>query len=159
VPAYTDPCRDDRFFAPWIGLGDQRGFTLDPKTFHYGGKMTFYFGTRKIGDPQFRGVDRKTLLIDSLTEHLPESLTIRVLSRMPGQHPVEYVAAVLPPANDAAKLPSRDGWTTLTLQPAAFQSPAKSALPNWDHVECVILNGVSPQEKPPVFKDLRWRED
>ena len=33
VPAHTDPCREDRFFAGWDGPAGERGSTLDPETF------------------------------------------------------------------------------------------------------------------------------
>src|SRR4029078_9988429 len=32
VPAYTDPCREDRFFPDWTGPAGERGLTLDPHT-------------------------------------------------------------------------------------------------------------------------------
>ena len=107
VPAYTDPCRQDRFFSPWRGPRGERGFTLDPQTFPRSGKMPFYFGTRKIGDPQFRGSGRSTLLIDARTDQLPEAITVQVWSQLPKQNPVEYTAAVLPGLRRSLPEPTR----------------------------------------------------
>ena len=106
-PAYTDPCREDRFFAEWKGPGGERGFTLDPKTFGYGGAMHYYFGTRKIGDPQFRGTGRQTLLLDFPTNNTPEKLTVRLTRRVPGQNGVEFTAAI--PTHEK----SEGGWQTI----------------------------------------------
>ena len=87
VPAYTDPCRDDRFFADWKGPDGERGFTLDPKTFGSAGQWHFHFGTRKIGDPQFRGAGRKALLLDYPAENAPEKLTVRLIEPRAGPEP------------------------------------------------------------------------
>jgi len=97
VPAYTDPCREDRFFADWVGPAGERGFTLDPKTFNRAGPMAFHFGTRKVGDPQFRGTGRKALLLDYLAAHTPDKVTVRLSHRPPGQNPTEFTT-VLPSA-------------------------------------------------------------
>jgi hypothetical protein len=151
VPAYTDPCRDDRFFAEWTGPDGQRGFTLDPKTFGRHGPMTFYFGTRKIGDPQFRGTGRTALLLDHLAANAPKKLTVRLTHRTPGRNPTEFTA-VLPAAIG-------DGvWRTWRMQPGHFRDASDKALPGWDHVEFFVVNGTSSANKPPVFKQLRWAE-
>jgi hypothetical protein len=152
VPAYTDPCRDDRFFAEWKGPDGARGFTLDPKTFGYGGAMSYYFGTRKIGDPQFRGTGRKVLLLDYPAANAPEKLTVRLTNRVPGQNPIEFTALVqLPEKGEGA-------WRTIRMEAGDFRDAAKNALPNWDRVEFFVLNGINPPNKPPVFKHLRWAE-
>lgn len=149
VPAYTDPCRDDRFFADWSGAAGERGFTLDPTTFNRAGPMTFYFGTRKLGDPQFCGVGRTALLLDHLAANMPEKLTIRLTHRLPGQNPTEFTA--VPPAATG------DGaWRTWRLEASQFRDASGKALPGWDHVEFFVLNGTSPANRPPVFKRLRW---
>src|SRR5205085_2031866 len=114
VPAYTDPCRDDRFFADWTGPGAERGFTLDPKTFSLAGPMTFYFGTRKVGDPQFSGAGRTALLLDHLAANTPEKLVIRLTHRPPGQIPTEYTA--VPPAATG-----HGAWRTWRLEPSQFR--------------------------------------
>jgi dienelactone hydrolase len=152
VPAYTDPCRDDRFFAEWKGPNGERGFTLDPKTFRYGGAMHYYFGTRKIGDPQFQGTGRKTLLLDYPAANAPEKLTVRLTNRIPPQNPVEFTAVVaLPEKGEGA-------WRTIRMEAGQFKDAGGKALSNWDHVEFFVLNGTNPANKPPVFKRLRWAE-
>jgi hypothetical protein len=151
VPAYTDPSREDRFFADWTGPKGERGFTLDPKTFNRAGPMTFYFGMRKIGDPQFSGVGRKTLLLDHRGAAAPEKLTVRVANRPPGQNPTEFTA-ILPAAT------GEGAWRTWRMEASQFRDAGGKPLPGWDHVEFFILNGTSPANKPPVFKRLRWAE-
>jgi dienelactone hydrolase len=152
VPAYTDPCREDRFFAQWKGPDGERGFTLDPKTFGYGGAMSYYFGTRKIGDPQFRGMGRKTLLLDYPAANAPEKLTVRLTNRIPPQNQVEFTAVVaLPEKGDGA-------WRTIRMEASQFKDASGKTLPDWDHVEFFVLNGTNPANKPPVFKRLRWAE-
>jgi len=160
VPAYTDPNQGDtRFFEPWQGKDGERGFTLDGKMFPHVRPMNFYFGTRKIGDPQFRGTTEATLAIDCLAEALPEKLTIRLRHRMPGEHSQEYTADVLPvvgaaqTANDSA---SGAVWSTLRFKREQFKNPQDVVLPDWAHVEYFILNGTNPADHPPVFKRLRW---
>ncbi|MDB5306751.1 MAG: hypothetical protein JWO38_953 [Gemmataceae bacterium] len=151
VPAYTDPCREDRFFAAWAGPSGERGFTLDPKTFNHAGPMTYYFGTRKIGDPQFRGTGRTALLLDHPASNTPEKLTVRLTHRPPGQNPTEFTA-VLPPAT------GEGAWRTWRMEPGQFRDAGGKVLPGWDRVEYFVLNGMSPANKPPVFKRLRWAE-
>ncbi len=149
VPAYTDPCRDDRFFAAWAGPGGERGFTLDPKTFNRAGPMSFHFGTRKVGDPQFRGAGPKALLLDHWAANAPEKLTFRVTSRTPGRNPTEFTAAA-PPATGEGE------WRTWRLEAGQFHDAGGKALPGWDHVEFFVLAGTSPANRPPVFRRLRW---
>ena len=151
VPAYTDPCRDDRFFEEWKGPTGERGFTLDRKTFNHAGGMIFHFGTRKIGDPQFHGVGRKTLLLDHLADHSPEKVIVRLLRRVPGQNPVEFTT-LLPPA--AGEGP----WKTWRMEAAQFKDVSGKALENWDRIESFVLTGTSPANKPPIIKRLRWQE-
>jgi dienelactone hydrolase len=152
VPAYTDPCREDRFFTGWNGPNGESGFTLDPKTFGYGGAMHYYFGTRKIGDPQFRGTDRKILLLDYPSGNTPDKLTVRLTRRLPGQNGVDFSASI-PTAEwgDGA-------WRTLRMAAGQFKDAGGTVLPDWDHVEFFVLHGVNPKSKPPVFKRLRWGE-
>jgi hypothetical protein len=151
VPAYTDPCRDGRFFADWAGPGGERGFTLDAKTFNRAGPMAFHFGTRKVGDPQFLGTGRKALLLDHLAAHAPDKVTVRLLNRAPGQNPVEFTAVLPPTAGEAA-------WRTWRMEPGEFRDAGGKTLPGWDHVERFVLDGISPANRPPVFKRLRWAE-
>src|SRR5262249_5023388 len=94
VTATNDPNREDRFFADWAGPAGEHGFTLDPKTFNRAGPMVFYFGTRKVGDPQYRGTGRKALLLDHLAAHAPDKVTVRLSHRLPGQNPTEFPAAL-----------------------------------------------------------------
>ncbi|MFO0840822.1 MAG: acetylxylan esterase [Gemmataceae bacterium] len=151
VPAYTDPCRDDRFFADWAGSGGERGFTLDPKTFNRAGPMSFHFGTRKVGDPQFRGSGKKALLLDHLAEHAPERLTFRVTNRPPGMNSTEFTAAPPAATGDGA-------WRTWRLEAGRFRDAGGKALTGWGHVEFLALSGTSPAGRPPVFKRLRWSD-
>lgn len=151
-PAPTDPCRDVTFFTAWAGPAGETGFTLDPKTFHYGGAMSYHFGTRKVGDPQFRGTGRKALLLDYPAANAPQSLTVRVLSRAPGQNQVEFTAAVPLPAK------GNGAWRTIRLEAAQFKHAGGVPLADWDRVESVVLVGVNPTAKPPVFKRLRWAD-
>ena len=72
VPAYTDPnLENGRFFTPWHSGDGAKGFTLDPAMFSYQAPMSYYFGTRKIGDPQFRGRGQAVLLLDCLADRVP----------------------------------------------------------------------------------------
>jgi dienelactone hydrolase len=152
VPAYTDPCRDDRFFTEWRGDGGEIGFTLDPKTIGHGGAMPYYFGTRKIGDPQFRGTGRKALLLDHPAANTPDRLTIRLTVRPPGQLPSEFKSTLGPSAGSGA-------WRTWTMEPGQFRDAAGKTLAVWDHVEFFVLEGTNPANHPPVFKRLRWGEN
>ena len=151
VPAYTDPNRDSRFFADWSGDDGQRGFTLDPKTFNRSGPMVFYFGTRKIGDPQYRGTGHKVLFLDHLAVNAPEKLTVRLANRVPGRNPSDFTA-VMPAAVGEGQ------WRTWRMEASQFRDAAGKALPAWDHIEQFVLNGTSPANKPPVFKQLRWAD-
>ncbi|HEY4310975.1 MAG TPA: dienelactone hydrolase family protein [Pirellulales bacterium] len=161
VPAYTDPNQGDTaFFEPWRGTGDERGFTLDRTMFPHNRPMSFYFGTRKIGDPQFR-VQRVTAIsIDCLTEALPEKLTVRLKHRLPGEYSQEYSAEILPGLADEAKgpepQPADSRWRTIRMTREQFKNPQEIALPDWEHVEYFILQGQNPANHPPVFKRLRW---
>ena len=151
VPAYTDPNREDRFFAEWSGPNGERGFTLDPKTFNRAGPMTYYFGTRKIGDPQFCGVGRKLLLLDHWAAHPPEKLTVRLSVRKPGEPAREFSADLPPTVGDGV-------WKTWRMEPAQFKDATGASLKNWDQVQFFVLNGTNPANQPPVFKRLRWSE-
>ena len=151
VPAYTDPCREDRFFADWAGPAGERGFTLDPKTFAHTGTMAFHFGTRKVGDPQFRGTGRKALLLDHLAAHTPDRVTVRLSHRLPGQGPTEFTA-VLPDAT------GEGAWRTWRMEAGQFRGGGGEPLPGWDRVERFVLDGTSPANRPPVFKRLRWAD-
>jgi hypothetical protein len=42
------------------------------------------------------------------------------------------------------------------MEPAQFHNRQGQPLPDWEHAEFFILDGVSPAGKPPVFKRLRW---
>ena len=91
VPAYTDPVQDSRFFEPWEGPGGECGFTLDRHTFPRESSASFYFGTRKIGDPQFQAQGKLALLIDVFAPQIPtQTHHSRQLSparyRRPGIH-------------------------------------------------------------------------
>jgi hypothetical protein len=151
VPAYTDPCRDERFFAAWAGAGGERGFTLDPRTFHHAGPMAFHFGTRKVGDPQFGGAGRAALLLDHLAAHPPDRVTVRLSHRPPGRNPTEFTAVLPMAGGDGA-------WRTWRMEPVQFRDAAGNRLPGWDRVDRVVLDGASPAGRPPVFKRLRWAD-
>lgn len=151
VPAYTDPSRDDRFFAACVDPDGAPAFTLDPKTFNHAGPTPFYFGTRKVGDPQFRGTGRSVLLIDHPADRTPEQLTVRLRQRIPGQNPVEFVGVPEPGTGDGV-------WKTIAMEPGQFRDAAGNLLPGWDHVEHFILDGRNPAGHPPLFKRLRWAE-
>jgi hypothetical protein len=161
VPAYTDPNQGETaFFAPWQGAGGERGFTLDPKMFNRAQPMSFYSGTRKIGDPQFRGAGDAVLAIDYLAGSSPERLTIRLKHRLPGEYGQEFEAAALPPAEgEAAANATGDVlWRTLRLDRSQFHNAQGTVLPDWEHVENFMLQGTSPAMHPPVFKCLRWEK-
>jgi len=175
VPAYTDPNQGETaFFEPWRGAEGEQGFTLDSKMFHHDRPTTFYFGTRKIGDPQYRaastpvgaapsaaadgpGPESGALLIDVLADRLPETLTVRVRHRAPPQAQTEY-EATWKPATEETDMTGAGAWRTLRMDRSRFQTAQGSALPDWGHVEYFILNGKSPAKQPPVFKRLRWEK-
>jgi dienelactone hydrolase len=147
--AYTDPCREDRYFASWTGTSGERGFTLDPKTFNRAGPMSFRFGTWKIADPQFHGAGHRTLMLDHFAEGAPDKLTVRLMNRPPGQNPTEFSALLPPAGGDGA-------WRTWRMEPDQFKDAAGAALAGWDRVEQLVLDGTSPANKPPAFRRLRW---
>jgi dienelactone hydrolase len=154
VPAYTDPNREGAaYFTSWTSDDGERGFTLDPALSDPNKPMPFYFGTRKIGDPQFRGRRDDVLLVDVLKERVPESLTILLRHRLPGESGREYRHA---PLGVTESQPSEHRWRTLRLTRDQFIDDAKSPLPSWEHVDWFILKGTSPTGRPPVFKRLRW---
>ena len=115
------------------------------------GPMAFYFGTRKVGDPQYRGTGRKALLLDHLAAHAPDKVTVRLSHRLPGQNPTEFTA-VLPAAT------GEGAWRTWRMEPGQFRDAGGRPLPDWDHVERFVLDGTSPPNRPPVFKRLRWAD-
>ncbi len=160
VPAYTDPNQGEtHFFESWEGSDGEHGFTLDRQMFPHQRPMNFYFGTRKIGDPQFRGTGKTALAIDCLAEALPEKLTIRLRHRLPGGHSQEFTADVLPAdeASQASAGPTNSAtWRTLRLHHEQFKNAQEQVLPDWEHVEYFILNGTNAADHPPVFKRLRW---
>ena len=153
VPAYTDPSRDDHFFEPWTGPAKKQGFTLDRRTFPHANPMVFYFGTRKIGDPQFKGTGNETLLLDLYLPHTPSQLTVRVRHRKTGDPETEFTFQPPLPPNDPKK---PNEWHTLRLKRQQFTNTKGEILPYWEHVEFFILNGKSPANIPPVFRQLRW---
>jgi dienelactone hydrolase len=168
VPAYTDPNQGDTvFFAPWIGADGERGFTLDPKMFPHERATSYYFGTRKIGDPQFRGQGDAVLAIDYPADREPDKLTIRVRHRLPGEHSQEFETALLPrpesedtpsavtASPDATQIDTTP-WRTLQLEVVQFHNAQGVVLPDWEHVEYFILQGTNVAGRPPVFKRLRW---
>ena len=123
--------------------------------------MSFYFGTRKIGDPQFRGAGDAKLSIDYLAAARPEKLTVRVKHRRPGEYGQEYSAVILPEAKGQASAASdtdNTGWQTIRIEREQFHDAQDAALPDWEHVEYFILQGTSAAGKPPVFKRLRWND-
>ncbi len=91
VPAYTDPNREGlSYFTAWTSETGERGFTLDPRMFNPAAPSSFYFGTRKIGDPQYRGRASEVLAIDVRDDRTPETLTIILRHRLAGQYGQEY---------------------------------------------------------------------
>ncbi|WP_165226417.1 alpha/beta hydrolase family protein [Aquisphaera insulae] len=152
VPAFTDPCREGRFFAEWSGPDGRRGFTLDPDMFPRSRPMPFHFGTRKVGDPQFSGEGRKALLLDHLAAHVPDRVTVRLSYRPPDQNPTEY-SSVLPAAI------GEGDWRTWRMEPGQFRDIAGHRLPGWDRVDRFVLEGSSPAHRPPVFRNLRWADE
>jgi hypothetical protein len=149
VPAYTDPVQDSRFFEPWGGPGGECGFTLDRHAFPRESPASFYFGTRKIGDPQFQSRGKDALLIDVFAPQILRKLTIRLNARPPGTAGQEFTSDIALPTAVAP-------WHTLRLTPDRFHNAERRELPNWEHVEVFILQGESPAEHPPVFRNLRW---
>lgn len=163
-PAYTDPKEGDTcYFGPWNGAGGERGFTLDAGLFNHQQPMTFYFGTRKIGDPQFRAaVGAQTLLIDVLAENLPQALTVRVKHRLPKEYGQEFAAIWDLAAEESGAVPAGSTttgkWRTLRMECKQFHNPQGVELPDWQHVEYFMLDGRAAANRPPVFKRLRWEE-
>ena len=154
VPAPTDPTQQSgTFFGEWRGGDGERGFTLDPQMFPHDGPMGFYFGTRKIGEPQFRGTGRTVLLLDCLADHIPDRLTIHIRHHPPTNTGQEYEADF---AKTLAEIEQRGAWLTLRMEPAQFHNKQGQPLPDWEQAEFFILDGVSAAKKPPVFKRLRW---
>jgi dienelactone hydrolase len=154
VPAPTDPTRESgTFFGEWRGADGERGFTLDPQMFPREGPMGFYFGSRKIGDPQFRSAGHTALLLDCLADNVPEKLTVRLRHHPPTNTGQEYEATF---ATALAQIEPHGAWRTLRMEAAQFHNAQGEPLPDWNHVEFFVLDGVSPAHKPPVFKRLRW---
>lgn len=162
VPAYTDPNQGDTaFFEQWQASDGQRGFTLDRKMFRHEQPMSYYFGTRKIGDPQFRGRGEAKLAIDYLAENMPAKLTVRLRHRLPGEHSQEFEFTALPAADtqaDGDTSPTATTWSTLHFARAQFHTAQGVELPDWEHVEYFILQGENVAKQPPVFKRLRWED-
>jgi hypothetical protein len=159
VPAYTDPNQGETaFFEPWQAADGERGFTLDAKMFPHERPMSFYFGTRKIGDPQFRGSGDAALSIDYLEASKPEKLTVRVKHRRPGEYGQEYTHDALPTVDDASTSTAggNSHWQTLRIGREQLHDAQGNTLPDWEHVDYFILQGASAAGKPPVFKRLRW---
>ena len=159
VPAYTDPKEaSGSFFEPWQGAGGEPGFTLDATIFNHRAPMTFYFGTRKIGDPQFRAAAGwQTLWIDVLSESLPTSLTVRVKHRRPREYGQEF-EATWKLATEETDTIAAGAWRRLRMERGRFHNAQGVELPDWEHVEHFILNGTSDADRPPVFKRLRWEQ-
>ena len=156
VPAPADPTQQSgTFFGEWRGADGERGFTLDPQMFPHDGPMGFYFGTRKIGDPQFRGTGRTVLLLDCLADHLPDRLTIHIRHHPPTDTGQEYEADF---AKTLSAIEPLGAWRTLRMKPAQFHNKQGQPLPDWEHAEFFILDGVSAAQRPPVFKRLRWED-
>ena len=64
------------YFTGWTSEVGEQGFTLDPGMFNPARPSSFHFGTRKIGDPQFRGRGNDLLASDVYNDRTPEALTI-----------------------------------------------------------------------------------
>jgi hypothetical protein len=163
VPAYTDPnLENGRFFTPWHSGNGAKGFSLDPAMFSYQAPMSYYFGTRKIGDPQFRGRGQAALWLDCLADRVPEKLTVRVTWRLPGTYG-EECEAIAPLPRSAAARPTKGvqgqgAWVTLQVERQNVRKKDGTPLPDWEHAEYFILVGTNPAGKPPVFKNLRWSQ-
>jgi hypothetical protein len=72
-------------FREWRGEDGGRGFTLDPQMFPHEGPMGFYFGTQKIGDPQFRGTGRaaSSSIVSPITSRNDSSSVCVIALRAP----------------------------------------------------------------------------
>ena len=159
VPAYTDPCREDRFFADWTGPAGERGFTLDPKTFHRAGPMAFYFGTRKLGDPQYRGTGRKALLLDHLAAHAPDKMTVRLSHRPPGQIP-DRVHGRPPGGGRGRRAGGPGGWSRGSSATRAA-GPSPTGIPSsgscWTHEPAEHPAGVQADSGGPTDRTVLHR--
>ena len=141
VPAYTDPNREGlTYFTAWTSDTREQGFTLNARMFNPAAPSSFYFGTRKVGDPQFRGRANEILAIDVLNDRTPETLTIILRHRLPLQYGQEYRFS--PPPN-GEKERTRQPWRTLLLKREQFQSQEGRILPDWQNVDWFILKGTS----------------
>ncbi len=160
VPAYTDPNREDAtYFTRWIGEKSEEGFTLDPRMFDPGQPSSFHFGTRKVGDPQFRGQGDEFLVIDVYKDRMPETLDVLLRYRLPGQYGQEYRFSPPLPKGAAGRNVEPLPWHALRLERKHFLAPDGSALPDWQHVDWFVLKGTGSAGKAPVFKRLRWESE
>jgi hypothetical protein len=126
------------------------------------GKMDLAYNTldllasktkRQVFTPQHRGRANEVLAIDVHNDWAPETLTIILRHRRPGQYGQEYRFSA---PSDGEKERTRQPWRTLHLKREQFQAQDGTDLPDWEMVDWFILKGTSAAGKPPVFRRLRW---
>ncbi len=156
VPAYPDPKIYEYYLKPWTGPAGERGFTVNPfecdnpPFVNKDGTLKFYFATRRIGDPEWRGgADDKALLLDYYAPRAPSELTVILDCEAPKNRRAAY-SAKPEVKRDAA------GFVTLRFDPSSFKDADGNPLSKWDGVRSISLTGVAPVDSPPVFKNLRW---
>ena len=152
-PAYTDPCIDSTFFRSWEGPGGERGFTLNAAMWG-GGDINFEFGTNKLNDPQWRGRERDSLLLDYDAGRPVKNLRVKVVQRewQPTGH--EFTMSVEAPASRPSA--GKPDWQTLRITPDQLKDRQGSPLPDWREVDVLTLTGVAGNSAPPLFRNLRW---
>ncbi len=161
VPAYPDPKIYESYLEPWTGPAGERGFTArpfecdNPPFVMNDGTLKFYFGTAKIGDPQWRGqADDKALLIDYYSPLAPKELVVHLAAEGVKGQLTDY--AVQP---ELAR--GEAGWVTLRMERTMFrhlnaETSLEETLSRWDTVRHIALSGVSDVDRTPVFRNLRW---
>jgi len=152
-PAYTDPTSDASYFVTWQGPTGEKGFTLNPALWG-GGEIAFDIGTHKIGDPQWRGQGRETLLLDYDAGRPLKGLTIKAIQRdwQPTRQEYVFIPGLPRDKGDS----DRPDWFTIRISPDELKGPKGNSLPNWREVNCLTLIGTAKANRPPVFRNLRW---
>jgi hypothetical protein len=154
VPSYNEPLTYDEYFMPWKGPCGEKGFTLNTNDHLKGSgpENTFHFdiATQRLGDPQWRGTGKKTLLIDYWGPNPPVELKIRPVEKWYQADSREYFYS---PKFETHPEP---GWVTLKLDAAMFLDQDGKAMEDWGKVQVLDLIGTANAAKPPVWANLRW---
>ena len=154
VPSYNEPLTYDEYFLPWDGPSGEKGFTLNAKDHLKSSEpeSTFHFdiATQRLGDPQWRGTGKQTLLIDYWGPNPPVELRIRPVEKWYQADSREYSYS---PKFEPHPEP---GWVTLRLDAAMFLDKDGKTMEDWGQVQVLNLIGTANTAKPPVWANLRW---